>query len=183
MSATIDEILDLISFAGAELVNGNANHGPMAAEALYALGRDEAALPWVESYRDRLTHRPAPTARIPREDWREHLGKRDRLGDWIQFFRNELAEHPWQRVIREWVPRLAPGLMAAAAHGLGTRITTRWQYCYDEVAELLGVPDDFDIMALIPLGYPLPPEHLGGSRRRPVPEIAFLDKWGAPWGA
>lgn len=118
MSATIDEILDLISFAGAELVNGNANHGPMAAEALFALGRDEAALPWVESYRDRLTHRPAPTARIPREDWREHLGKRNRLGDWIQFFQDELAEHPWQYVIREWVPRLAPGLMAAAAHGL-----------------------------------------------------------------
>ena len=118
MTATIDEILDLISFAGAELVNGNANHGPMAAEALFALGRDEAALPWVESYRDRLTHRPAPTARIPGEDWREHLGKRDRLGDWIQFFQNELAEHSWQCVIREWVPRLAPGLMAAAGHGL-----------------------------------------------------------------
>ena len=118
MSVTIDEILDLISFAGAELVNGNASHGPMAAEALFALGRDEAALPWVESYRNRLTFRPAPTARISREDWREHLGKRDRLGDWIQFFQNELAEHPWQSVLSEWVPRLAPGLMAAAAHGL-----------------------------------------------------------------
>ena len=118
MSATIDEILDLISFAGAELVNGNANHGPMASEALFALGRDEAVLPWVESYRDRLTYRPVPAARIPRENWRDHLGKRDRLGDWIQYFQNELAEQPWQYVIREWVPRLAPGLMAAAAHGL-----------------------------------------------------------------
>ena len=73
-------------------------------------------------------------------------------------------------------------MLAAAAHGLGTRITTRWQYCYDEVAELLGVPDDWDIMALIPLGYPQAPDHLGGSRRKPVPEIAFLDRWGAPWG-
>ena len=118
VSATIDEILDLISFAGAELVNGNANHGPMAAEALFALGRDEAVLPWVESYRSRLTHRPVAMARIAREDWREHLGKRDRLGDWIHFFQNELAEHPWQSVVREWVPRLAPGLMAAAGHGL-----------------------------------------------------------------
>ena len=118
MSATIDEILDLISFAGAELVNGNANHGPMAAESLFTLGRDEAVLPWVESYRDRLTHRPVPAARIVRDDWREQLGRRDRLGDWIQFFQDELAEHSWQSVISKWVPRLAPGLMAAAGHGL-----------------------------------------------------------------
>ena len=43
MAITIDEMLDLLSFAGAELGSGNANHGPMAAEALFALGRDEAA--------------------------------------------------------------------------------------------------------------------------------------------
>ena len=72
-------------------------------------------------------------------------------------------------------------MLAAAAHGIGSRLTTRWQYCYEEVAALLGVPDDWDIMAMIPLGYPAPPEHLGGSRRRPVPEIAFRDVWGAPW--
>ena len=26
-----------------------------------------------------------------------------------------------------------------------------WQHCYDDVAELLGVPEGFEIMALIPL--------------------------------
>jgi hypothetical protein len=30
MSITIDEMLDLLSFAGTEHANGNANHGPMA---------------------------------------------------------------------------------------------------------------------------------------------------------
>jgi hypothetical protein len=30
MSITIDEMLDLLSFAGTERANGNANHGPMA---------------------------------------------------------------------------------------------------------------------------------------------------------
>lgn len=58
MATTIDEMLDLFSFASWELVNGNANHGPMASETLFALGRDEAVLPWVEGYRFRLTHRP-----------------------------------------------------------------------------------------------------------------------------
>src|SRR5262252_10848165 len=29
----------------------------------------------------------------------------------------ELAEAPWQAVLQAWVPRLAPGLWAAATHG------------------------------------------------------------------
>ena len=118
MAITIDEMLDLLSFAGAELGNGNANHGPMAAEALFSLGRDEAVLPWVEDYRSRLMDRPSPSLAIPRTEWRESLGERQRLGDWIEFFENELKEAPWQDVVRIWVPRLAPAVMAAATHGL-----------------------------------------------------------------
>ena len=118
MAITIDEVLDRLSFAGAELVNGNANHGPMAAEALFALGRDDAVLPWVDGYRGRLTHRPSRSIAIEPEDWRQYLGARERLGDWIGLFENELSERPWQEVVERWVPRLAPGLIAAATHGL-----------------------------------------------------------------
>ncbi len=74
-------------------------------------------------------------------------------------------------------------MLAAAAHGIGSRITTIWQHCYDDVAELLGVPDDWEIMALIPIGYPAPPDHLGGSRRKHVEEVAFRDRWGEVWHA
>ena len=118
MATTIDEMLDLLSFAGAEMVNGNANHGPMAAEALFALGRQDAVVPWVDGYKGRLKYRPSPSRAIPQDEWREHLGERERLGDWIQFFENELEEAPWQGVIRQWVPQLAPAVMAAATHGL-----------------------------------------------------------------
>ena len=118
MSITIDETLDLLSFASAELVNGNANHGPMATEALFVMGRDDAVLPWIDGYRSRLKYRPSPSLPIPPEDWREYLGARDRLGDWIVLFENELSEAPWQQVVRRWVPRLAPAVMAAATHGL-----------------------------------------------------------------
>ncbi len=72
-------------------------------------------------------------------------------------------------------------MLAAAALGIGTRLTTIWQHCYDDVAELLGVPEEFEIMALIPLGYPQPPDHLGGSRRKPVAEVTYRDRWGAAW--
>ena len=118
MSITIDEMLDLLSFASSELVNGNANHGPMASEALFALGREEAVLPWVEEYRGRLTHRSAPSLPIRPDEWQEALGRRDRLGDWVEFFDRELESSPWQEVVRKWVPRLAPAVMAAATHGL-----------------------------------------------------------------
>ena len=118
MAITIDEMLDLLSFAGTELVNGNSNHGPMASEALFALGRDEAVLPWVEGYRSRLIDRPSPSLPIPSDEWRECLGQRERLGDWIEFFEHELELVPWQDVVRQWVPRLAPAVMASATHGL-----------------------------------------------------------------
>ena len=118
MAITIDEMLDLLSFAGAELVNGNANHGPMASEALFALGREDAVLPWVDAYRKRLMYRPSPSLPILLEEWREYLGARERLGDWIELFENELSEAPWQDVLRQWVPRLSPAVMAAATHGL-----------------------------------------------------------------
>ena len=118
MAITIDEMLDLLSFASTEQLNGNANHGPMASEALFALGREEAVLPWVEGYKGRLTNRPSPSLRISPTDWQDSLGKSDRLGDWVEFFEHELESAPWQEVVRKWAPRLAPAVMAAATHGL-----------------------------------------------------------------
>ena len=118
ITITIDEMLDLLSFASTELLNGNANHGPMASEALFALDRGEAVLPWVEEYRGRLIDRPSPSLPISSADWRDQFGKRDRIGDWIEFFERELESAAWQAVVRRWVPRLAPAVMAAATHGL-----------------------------------------------------------------
>jgi hypothetical protein len=47
-----------------------------------------------------------------------HLRERQRVGDWIVCFDCELAEAPWPEVLNRWVPRLAPGLIASAGHGL-----------------------------------------------------------------
>ena len=70
-------------------------------------------------------------------------------------------------------------MLAAAAFGFGTRLTTIWQHCYEDVASLLGVPEDWAMMAMIPIGYPQPPDHLGGSRRKPVSEVTYYDRWGS----
>jgi Questin oxidase-like len=117
-SAVMDEVLGLLAETGPEYGGGLSNHGPMAAEALLVLGRPESAIPWVESYRRRLREHPEGRAPIAHEDWREALGDYGRVGDWVLFFERELAESPWQGVLGRWSARLAPGMSAAAFHGL-----------------------------------------------------------------
>jgi hypothetical protein len=41
-----------------------------------------------------------------------------RYGDWREFFAAELEESPWKDVLDTWTLRLAPGLCAAATHGV-----------------------------------------------------------------
>jgi Questin oxidase-like len=115
---TLDDALDTISPYGIELKNGNSNHAPMVAEALCAIGRPEAVMPWIERYRERMSPRPPAGERIRREAWRTALGRRERFADWSAFFRDELKEAPWREVLDHWVGELASGFCAAATHGV-----------------------------------------------------------------
>lgn len=119
MTTTIDDALEILAHTGAEYGDrGLSNHGPMAAEALFALDRSDAAIPWVKDYKLRLGEGPEAHDPIPRGEWREYLGAANRVADWVEFFDRELAEATWEDVVRTWVPVLAPALMAAATHGL-----------------------------------------------------------------
>lgn len=110
--------LTLLAKTGPEYQGGLANHGPMAAEALVRLERPEAVVPWVESYRKRLQGHPSGSRPIDPKAWREALGENGRVGDWIVFFDRRVEEQPWRTVIGEWAPRLSPGIIAAAFHGV-----------------------------------------------------------------
>jgi nitroreductase len=68
-------------------------------------------------------------------------------------------------------------MLAAAALGLGTRLTTIWQHKDADVMALLGIPDTVEMMAMIPLGYPGGDEHLGGGKRKPVDDVIHADRW------
>ena len=96
--------------------SGGANHYPMAAEALEALGHEEAiADAWSQGaagYAGTL-ERAAPI-----ETTDEALGEYQRLGDWIDYFGHRLQHESWRSVIAAWAPRLAPGICAAAFHGV-----------------------------------------------------------------
>jgi nitroreductase len=70
-------------------------------------------------------------------------------------------------------------ILACRALGLGTVITTNHIRCEGEVKALLGIPDDVLTYALMPIGYP--EGKFGPVTRRPVQEVAYLDRWGAVW--
>src|SRR5262249_4813269 len=107
---------------------GLSTHAPMVAETLCVLGHEERAVAWVESYRAPVLDLPVAAARIDRGRWRDALGPRrdassweaalHRWGDWVAFFTEELATAKWQEVLDLWTARLAPGLSAAATHGV-----------------------------------------------------------------
>ena len=40
------------------------------------------------------------------------------MADWTTYFREEVASQPWREVLDTWWPRLLPGLVAAATHGV-----------------------------------------------------------------
>lgn len=114
----MDEALERMRGASPEHANGVPNHGPMAAEALVTLGCDgEQVVRWADRYRSKLIPMPAFALRITRQNWPEALGRMDATADWAAFFGNELAEHSWESVLDQWLPRLLPGLMAAGTHG------------------------------------------------------------------
>src|SRR5262245_222755 len=119
MNDAFDEALECLRGTGTEVAGGIApNHGPMGAEALVALGRDDAVAAWAERYRRKLDFMPAPTAPITIETWREGLGVIERSADWVVFFRAQLGEAPWRAVFTEWIGRLLPATPSAGAHGL-----------------------------------------------------------------
>jgi nitroreductase len=72
-------------------------------------------------------------------------------------------------------------LLACRALGLGTTITTNHIRIEGEVKAVLGLPDDVDTFAMMPIGWPIDP--FGPLTRRPVAEVACADRWGEPWPA
>lgn len=108
---------------------GGANHYPMAAEALTALGREDAIdVAWrtdaaryyagEPSRREPLQAPPAAANSELPPGTRAALGSYERFGDWLDLFHAALERDDWRAVLRGWAPRLAPGIAAATFHGV-----------------------------------------------------------------
>ncbi len=114
----MEPALELLAAYGPDLRNGLTSHAPMVAEALAALGRADAVMPWLEDYRQGMLPRPVAHARIPRDEWRAALGRTERVAEWSTLFAGECQEAPWREVLARWTARLAPAICASAMHGV-----------------------------------------------------------------
>jgi nitroreductase len=69
-------------------------------------------------------------------------------------------------------------MLAARGLGIGSTLTTVFAGVEAELRRVVGLPDHVHIAALVPLGYPLRPFRV--TTRKPLREVAFLDRWGKP---
>lgn len=69
-------------------------------------------------------------------------------------------------------------MLAARAFGIGSTLTTFHRAREPEFRELLNIPDDVHLAALIPLGYPT--GRWGRAKRKPLEEVVFSDRYGDP---
>ena len=70
-------------------------------------------------------------------------------------------------------------MLAAWAEGVGSN----WVgfIVFEEVKEWLAIPQDLDILAILPFGYPLQAVGRGKKRRKPLSEIAHSERFGQPF--
>jgi nitroreductase len=67
-------------------------------------------------------------------------------------------------------------ILACRALGVGTVLTTI-HCCFEgELKQKLGIPEEMEISALLPLGYPH--GKFGPTTRKPVEEVIHWDRWG-----
>ena len=118
----LDQALAPLGDTGPSLTNGFVNHAPMVAEALVAMGQCAAALPWVRAHLHDTMPEEKPSNFLNQSDWadgwQQTLGNNAHSAKWRAFFAQELETGDWQAVLNLWSFRLAPGLFAAATHGI-----------------------------------------------------------------
>jgi nitroreductase len=71
-------------------------------------------------------------------------------------------------------------ILAAWAEGVGSNWTGFTGM--DEVRAMVGLPDAYDVLAVLPFGYPARPVGRGKKNRKPVGEVVSSERYGTPWG-
>lgn len=71
-------------------------------------------------------------------------------------------------------------VLGARNEGLGSAVTTLLSAREDEARALLGMPDTYAIAAMLAIGFPDPERTTRSLRRKPVEEIATVDRFDGP---
>lgn len=75
----------------------------------------------------------------------------------------------------EVYPAVQNLMLAARGLGLGTTLTTAHWSRMRDVRVILGIPEDYKVYALVPVGYPA--GKWGEAKRRPAWQVTYWDGW------
>lgn len=109
----LDAAFDRLGRWGFDDPDGYVNHGPMACEALDALGRAAEVDAW-----SRLDSGTPPTIPVApdRFEWARALGDPTKTAEWIGHFDRAIDDDGWPAVLDQWLPRLLPGMGVVLFH-------------------------------------------------------------------
>ncbi len=90
-----------------------------------------------------------------------------------------LAEHSSPYGLSDTSRAIQSMMLAAWAEGVGSN----WVgfYGLEALRPLLGIPEDLDVVAVVPFGYPDQPGGLGKKKRKPISEIVHRERFGSPF--
>jgi nitroreductase len=78
-------------------------------------------------------------------------------------------------------PAVQNAMLACVQEGLGCTLTTLHCLQEDRVKEVLGIPDEWATVGMVPIGYPVGKGH-GPITRQPPSAMAYRDRFGEAWG-
>ena len=70
-------------------------------------------------------------------------------------------------------------ILAAWAQGVGSNWVGFLKL--EQVKPLLLIPEEIDVLAIVPLGYPVPTLGKGNKKRKALGEVAHRETWGQPF--
>ncbi len=52
---------------------------------------------------------------------------------------------------------------------------------FSDIKPVLGIPEEIDILAIVPFGYPVASIGKGNKKRKPLSAVAHRDRWDQPY--
>ncbi len=112
----------------------------------------------------------------------ERLGELARTGPYI-------AQAPLAVVVTIRETRFA---VSDASRAIQSMVLTAWSagvgsnwvgfFGLEDVKPLLAIPDDYNVLAILPFGYPVRTVGEGRKRRKPLGDVASHGRFGQPFG-
>jgi nitroreductase len=157
---------------------------PAVKAALAPHYQDSMQQLWATIYRDRIAAAnadpddPASAATLSMQRSAQHLA--DHFEGYPLFLFGFAQFDPSGGSI---FPAVWSAMLAARAEGIGTALTSVLGVFHrDEVLEILGVPADEAWINACCVSFGYPTGRWGTAERRPVDEVSYRNRWGAPVG-